>query len=53
MATFSFGMIKLKRKNVKVGKYEDLDKAVFKWLMSARSNNMPASGLVFQEKTSD
>ena len=37
MAAFSFGTINLKRKNLKTGKYEELDKAVFKWFTSARS----------------
>ena len=41
MAAFSSGTISLKRKNVKAGKHENLDKAVFKWFMSARSNNIP------------
>ena len=40
----------LKRKNVKAGKLKDLDKAVFKWFMSARLNNTPVSGQVLQEK---
>ena len=30
MAVFSSGMTNLQRKNIKAGKYEDLDKAVFK-----------------------
>ena len=41
MAVFSSGMTNLKSKNIKAGKYEDLDKAVFKWFMSAKSNNIP------------
>ena len=42
MAAFSYGTINLRRKNVKAGIHEDLDKAV----MSARSNNVTVSGLV-------
>ena len=38
---------------MKAGKYESLDKAVFKWFMSARSNSIPVSGLVLQEKATD
>ena len=38
---------------MKVGKYESLDKAGFKWFMSARSNSIPVSGLVLQEKATD
>ena len=53
IAAFSLGMIILKRKNGKAGKYEDLDKAVFKWLMSARSNKITVSGLVLLEKVND
>lgn len=53
MAAFSSGTISLKRKNLKAGKHDNLDKAVFKWFMSARSNNIPVSGLVLQEKASD
>ena len=33
MAVFLSGKINLKRKNMKAGKYESLDKAVFKWFM--------------------
>ena len=43
MAGFSSGIINLKRKNVKAGKYEELDKAIFKWFMSARSSDIPAT----------
>ena len=39
MAAFSSGTINFKRKNVKAGKYEELDKALLKWFMSARSRN--------------
>ena len=53
MAGFSFGTINLKRKNVKAGKYEKLNKAVFKWFMSASSSNIPVSGLVLKEKAND
>ena len=53
MAAFSSGKINLKRKNMKAGKYESLGKAVFKWFMSARSNSIPVSGLVLQEKATD
>lgn len=38
IAAFFSGKINLKRKNVKVGKYEDLHKAIFNWFMTARSN---------------
>ena len=50
MAAFSPGTINLKRNNVKARKCEELDKAVFKWFMSARSSNIPVRGLVLQEK---
>ena len=43
MAAFSSGIINLKRKNVKAGKCEELDKAIFKWFMSARSSDIPAT----------
>ena len=43
MAAFSSGIINLKRKNVKAGKYDELDKAIFKWFMSARSSDIPAT----------
>ena len=38
---------------MKVGKYESLDKTVFKWFMLARSNSITVSGLVVQEKATD
>ena len=50
MAAFSSGKFNLKRKNMKVGKYNSLDKAVFKWFMPARSSSVPVSGSVLQEK---
>ena len=53
IAAFSSGKINLKRKNMKAGKYESLDKAVFKWFMSARLNSIPVSGLVLQEKATN
>ena len=53
MAAFSSGKINLKRKNMKAGKYESLDKAIFKCFISARSNSIPVSGLVVQEKATD
>ena len=48
VAVFSSGTINLKRKNVKAGKYEELDKAVFKWSMSARLSKIPVTGLVIK-----
>ena len=49
VAVFSSGTIEnLKRKNVKAGKYEELDKAVFKWSMSARLSKIPVTGLVIK-----
>ena len=53
MTVFSSGTINLKRKNVKAGKYEELDKAVFKWSMSVRSSKIPVTGLVLQERVND
>ena len=53
MAAFSSEKINLKRKNMKAGKYESLHKAIFKQLMSARSNSLPVSGLVLQKKATD
>ena len=38
MAAFSSGSTNLKRKNIKPGKYDSLDKAVFKLFMAARLN---------------
>ena len=52
MAAFSSGIINLKRKNVKAGKYEELDKAIFKWFMSARSRHT-TNILVLQDKAND
>ena len=43
----------MKKKNVKAGKYEELDKAVLKWFMSARWSDIPFSGLVLQKKAND
>ena len=53
IAAFSSGTINLKSEDVKVGKHDDLDKAVCKWLMSAGSNIIFVSALVLQEKASD
>ena len=53
IAAFSSETINLKRKNVKAGKYADLNKAFFKCFMSARSSNKSMCGLSLQEKTID
>ena len=53
IAAFSSETINLKRKNVKAGKYADLNKAFFKCFMSARSSNKSMCGLALQEKTID
>ena len=45
MAKFCCGTINLKKKSVKAEKCEDMNKAVFKWFMSTRSNNTTVSGL--------
>ena len=53
IAAFSSETINLKRKNVKAGKYADLNKAFFKCFMPARSSNKSMCGLALQEKTID
>ena len=45
MTAFSSGTINLERMSVKAGKYEKLDKAVFKWFMFARLSNIRVSVL--------
>ena len=39
-----------KRKRMKTATYEELDSAVYKWLKTARYNNIPISCSVFKEK---
>ena len=53
MAAFSSGTINLKRKSVKAGKYEELDKAVFKWFCVYKIKKHTSDWLVLQEKGND
>ena len=53
MTVVSFGLTNLKRNNIKLGKHDDLKKAVFKCFMITRSNKILLNGLVLQEKAND
>lgn len=47
---FSSGSTNLKRKRLQSGKHENIEDAVFKWFLAARSASVPVSGLIIQEK---
>ena len=40
-----------KCKKLRTGIHEKLDEAIFKWFLSARSQNVPIGGVVFKAKT--
>ena len=42
----------VKRQKLRFGDHETLDTAVFKWVLSLRSQNVPLSGSIIQEKAS-
>ena len=42
----------VKRQKLRTGDHETLDPAVFKWFLSLRSQNVPLSGAIIQEKAS-
>ena len=42
----------VKRQKLRTWDHETLDTAVFKWFLSLRSQNVPLSGAIIQEKTS-
>ena len=39
-----------KTKRVRCSKYDDIDKAVFTWFSSVRTQNLPVSGPLVKEK---
>ena len=49
-SAFSSGEVSLKRKNMRIGQNENLEKALFCWLKKMRTNNLPVNGTVLKEK---
>ena len=47
---FKSGEVSSKRKNMKIGQNDDLEKALFSWLKKMRANNLPVNGTVVKEK---
>ena len=47
---FKSGEVSSKRKNMRIGQNDDLEKALFSWLKKMRANNLPVNGTVVKEK---
>ena len=47
---FKSGEVSSKRKNMRIGQNDDLEKALFRWLKKMRANNLPVNGTVVKEK---
>ena len=47
---FKSGEVSSKRKNMRTGQNDDLEKALFSWLEKMRANNLPVNGTVVKEK---
>ena len=47
---FKSGEVSSKRKNMRIGQNDDLEKALFRWLKKMRVNNLPVNGTVVKEK---
>ena len=47
---FKSGEVSSKRKNVRIGQNDDLEKALFSWLKKMPANNLPVNGTVVKEK---
>ena len=49
-SAFHFGEVGTKRKNIRVGQNENLEKALSDWFKRMRMNNLPISGIILKEK---
>ena len=47
------GQFGAKRQKFSVGKHDFIDKAVYKWFMNARKQNVPIGGHIIREKALD
>ena len=47
---FKSDEVSSKRKNMRIGQNDDLEKALFSWLKKMRANNLPVNGTVVKEK---
>ena len=49
-SAFKSGEVSSKRKNMRIGQNDNLDKALFSWFKKMRTNNLPVNGTVVKEK---
>ena len=52
-AKYESGQYGAKRQKLLSGKYDNIDKAVYKWFVNARERNVPISGQIIREKALD
>ena len=52
-AKYESGQYGAKRQKLSSGKYDNIDKAVYKWFVNARERNVPISGQIIREKALD
>ena len=49
-SAFKSGEVSSKRKNMRIGQNDNLEKALFSWFKKMRTNNLPVNGTVVKEK---
>ncbi|XP_057297585.1 tigger transposable element-derived protein 4-like [Hydractinia symbiolongicarpus] len=52
-AKYESGQYGVKRQKLSSGKYDNIDKAVYKWFVNARERTVPISGQIIREKALD
>ena len=53
LTKYESGQYGAKRQKLSSRKYDNIDKAVYKWFINARERNVPISGLIIREKALD
>ena len=53
MSKYESGQFGAKRQKLSVGKHDFVDKAVYKWFMNTRDQNVPIGGHIIREKALD
>ena len=50
ISKYESSQFRAKRQKLSVGKHDSFDKAVYKWFMKAREQNVPIGGHIIREK---
>ena len=53
ISNYESGQLGAKRQKLSTGKFDGVDKAVYKWFMNARERNIPVGGHLIKEKSLD